>query len=91
DALARPARGLPGVADAVAGIAADLRAPDAEARARRATGRLATLAAAAALAESAPPAIAETYAATRLAAPRETFGANAVGGVAALLLARALP
>jgi putative acyl-CoA dehydrogenase len=91
DALARPARGLPGVADAVAGIAADLRAPDAEARARRATGRLATLAAAAALAESAPPAIAEAYAATRLAAPRETFGANAVGGVAALLLERALP
>ncbi|GJE43703.1 acyl-CoA dehydrogenase family protein [Methylobacterium soli] len=91
DSLGREARGLPGVAEAVAGIAADLRAPDAEARARRAAGRIATLAAAAALAESAPPAIAEAYAATRLAAPREMFGANAVDGVAALLLERALP
>ncbi|KMO38645.1 acyl-CoA dehydrogenase [Methylobacterium variabile] len=89
--LAEEADGLPGVREAAADIAASLRAPDAEARARFATGRLATLAAAAALATSAPPALAEAYAATRLARERAMFGASGVGAVTDALLARALP
>ncbi|WP_336489509.1 acyl-CoA dehydrogenase family protein [Methylobacterium nigriterrae] len=89
--LAAEARGLPGAREAAAAVAEALRAPDPEARAREATGRLAALAAAAALAACAPPAIAEAYAATRLAAPRDAYGANAVGPAEALLLERALP
>ncbi|AWN45026.1 isovaleryl-CoA dehydrogenase [Methylobacterium terrae] len=89
--LAEEAEGLPGVREAAADIVAALQAPDAEARARFATGRLATLAAAAALATCAPPAVAEAYAATRLARERATYGANGVGAVTEMLLARALP
>ncbi|WP_132253061.1 acyl-CoA dehydrogenase family protein [Methylobacterium segetis] len=88
--LAAEAAGLPGAREAAAEIAAALRSPDAEARARLATGRLATLAAAAALAACAPPPVAEAYARTRLARERGTFGANPIEA-ADLLLERALP
>ncbi|AWN42397.1 acyl-CoA dehydrogenase family protein [Methylobacterium durans] len=83
--------GLPGTREAASEIGAALQAPDAEARARLATGRLATLAAAAALAACAPPAVAQAYAATRLARERGPFGANAIDAAADLLLERALP
>ncbi|AWB23137.1 DNA alkylation response protein [Methylobacterium currus] len=89
--LAEEAEGLPGVRAAAADIVAALQAPDAEARTRFATGRLATLAAAASLAACAPPAVAEAYAATRLARERAMYGANGVGAVAEMLLERALP
>ena len=89
--LAAEADGLPGVREAVADIAAALRSPDAEARARFATGRLASLAAAAALAGCAPAAVAEAFAATRLAREPGPFGASDLGPATDLLLARALP
>ncbi|PIK71947.1 DNA alkylation response protein, partial [Methylobacterium frigidaeris] len=88
--LADEAEGLPGVREAAADIVAALQAPDAEARARFATGRLATLAAAAALAACAPPVIAEAYAATRLARERAMYGANGVGAVTEVVLGRVL-
>ncbi|MFH6784473.1 MULTISPECIES: isovaleryl-CoA dehydrogenase [Methylobacterium] len=88
--LAEDAEGLPGVREAQADIVAALRAPDAEARSRFATGRLAALAATAALATCAPPALAEAYAATRLARERATYGANGVGAVTELMLGRVL-
>ncbi len=89
--LGEEAEGLPGVREAAADIVAALRAPDAEARARFATGRLATLAATASLAACAPPAVAEAYAATRLARERAIYGANGIGAVTEMLLGRALP
>ncbi|MGE7413928.1 isovaleryl-CoA dehydrogenase [Methylobacterium tarhaniae] len=88
--LAEEAEGLPGVREAEADIVAALQAPDAEARARFATGRLAALAAAASLATCAPPAIAEAYAATRLARERALYGANGIGAVTEVALGRAL-
>jgi putative acyl-CoA dehydrogenase len=91
DGLVTEAGSLPGVPEAARDILMALHAPDAEARARLAADRLATLAAAAALARSAPAAVAECYALTRLAAPRRTIGANDVGDVADSLLERALP
>ncbi|MFE1603259.1 acyl-CoA dehydrogenase family protein [Methylobacterium sp. ID0610] len=89
--LAAEADGLPGAREAARAVAEALSAPDAEARARFATGRLAALAAAAALAGSAPPAIAEAYAATRLAREHGFHGAADLGPAAGLLLERALP
>lgn len=88
--LLRQAGALPGAAAAAGTAALCLRAGDREARARLAAERLATLAAAAALAESAPPAIAEAFAATRLERPAAIYGANAVDGVRDLLIERAL-
>ncbi|TGD97622.1 isovaleryl-CoA dehydrogenase [Methylobacterium nonmethylotrophicum] len=88
--LAEEAADLPGTREAAADILAALRAPDAEARVRFATGRLATLAAAAALATCAPPAVAEAYAATRLSRERAMYGANGVGAVTEMVLGRAL-
>ena len=65
---------LPGAREAAGFIAKTLGAADGEAQARAAVERLAMLAAAAALAESAPD-LAEAFARTRLAAPRGgTFG-----------------
>ncbi len=89
--LGDEARDLPGAAAALGDVERALRATDAEARARFATERLATLAAAAALRAAAPPAIAEAFARTRLAAPRRTMGANDLDDVADVLIGRALP
>ncbi|HVL70855.1 MAG TPA: DNA alkylation response protein, partial [Beijerinckiaceae bacterium] len=88
--LAAEAAGLPGAAAAAAEVGDILRRPD-EARARFAADRLATLAAAAALAGSAPPHVAEAFSRTRLAGPRRTIGANDLAGATDLLLERALP
>ncbi|ACL56090.1 isovaleryl-CoA dehydrogenase [Methylobacterium nodulans] len=89
--LATEARGLPGAREAARDVAEALEAPDAEAQARFATGRLAALAGAAALATSAPPAIAEAYAETRLRREHGFFGCRDLGPAAGLLLERALP
>jgi putative acyl-CoA dehydrogenase len=84
---------LPGTRDAAAFVAATLSAPDAEAHARAAVEQLALVAAAAALAESAPTPIAEMFAATRLARRRgTTYGTAPLDSDAmSLLLGRALP
>src|SRR5262245_57506680 len=63
--LAGETAGLPGARAAADTVATALSAPDAEAHARAAVGRLAMLAAAAALRDTAP-AVAELYARTRL-------------------------
>ncbi|MGR7995586.1 acyl-CoA dehydrogenase family protein [Xanthobacter sp. ZOL 2024] len=88
--LKKEAAGLPGADAAAEEIAALVRGSAAEAHARRACHLLATLAATAALVQTAPAAIAETFARTRLKASRALFGANDVAPVAALLLDRAL-
>ncbi len=86
------AAALPGAKEAAAFIAKTLRGADGEAYARAAVERLALLAAAAALTESAPS-IAEAFARTRLSASRGgTFGtADLSVPEAALLSERALP
>src|SRR5262249_51481118 len=66
-ALAGEGGGLPAARESADVIAGALSAPDAEARARDGVGRLALLAAAAALRQSAPPQVAELFARTRLA------------------------
>jgi putative acyl-CoA dehydrogenase len=91
DDLQRAVGGLPGAAEATQDILAAWQSPERERRARQAVDRLAALAATAALTRSAPPVVAEAYAATRLATPRRLIGANEIGGAAALLLERALP
>ena len=69
---------LPGAREAAGFVAKTLSAADGEARARAAVERLAMLAAAAALTESAPG-VAEAFARTRLATPRGgTFGSSAL-------------
>jgi len=87
--LLRDAGALPGAAAAAEIVSTCLRSGDREAHARRAADRLAALATAAALAESAPAAVAEAYAATRLARPAAVYGANAVDSARNLLLERA--
>jgi putative acyl-CoA dehydrogenase len=84
--------GLPGAKEAAAFIGKTLMAADGEAKARAAVERLAMLAAAAALTESAPD-VAEAFARTRLATPRGgTFGtADLSAPETTLLLDRALP
>jgi putative acyl-CoA dehydrogenase len=67
DALADEASDLPGARAAADSIRSALSAPDAEAQARAAVGRLALLAAAAALRRSAPAEVVELFARTRLA------------------------
>jgi len=93
ETLQRDCAGLPGTAEAVSFIAASLSAPDAEGHARAAVEQLALLAAAAALAASGAPGVAEIFARARLAARRgATFGTAALDPEAAThLLARALP
>jgi len=83
---------LPGMRDAAALVAATLAAPDAESHARAAVEQLAVMAAAAALAESAPAQIAELFATTRLPRRRgATYGtAHLDGDAMSLLLSRAL-
>ena len=81
--------GLPGASATAETVSECLTSGDREARARRAAEALALLAATAALAESAPTAVVEAFAATRLAAPRGIYGANAIDAVRDLLLERA--
>jgi putative acyl-CoA dehydrogenase len=91
--LAREAHALPGAADAAAFVGEALRAPTAESNARVAVERLAQLAAAAALAASAPDRIAGTFARTRLAGRQGlTFGTGDLGNAeTGTALERALP
>ena len=91
--LARATADLPGSAEAAAFIVETLSAPDGEARARAAVDRLAALAAAAALAEGAPAAIAHAFAHTRLGAARgANFGsAELEPGEVSVLIERAMP
>ena len=90
--LVQACAGLPGAKEAAGFIAETLSAADGEARARAAVERLAVLAAAAALTESAPG-VAETFARARLAAPRGgTFGtAHLADNEAVTLHDRVLP
>ncbi|MFG1269764.1 acyl-CoA dehydrogenase family protein [Xanthobacter sp. DSM 14520] len=83
-------RGLPGAASTAETVSRCLQSGDREAHARRAAEALALLAAAAALAESAPTAVTEAFAATRLATARGIYGANAIDAVRDLMLERTL-
>jgi putative acyl-CoA dehydrogenase len=75
--LVRACGDLPGVNEAASFVARTLASADGEAKARAAVERLAMLAAAAALAEGAPAAVAEAFARTRLATARGgTFGTS---------------
>src|SRR3954449_12474478 len=73
DALASEAADLPGAREAADFVARAFSAPDAEAQARAGVSRLALLAAAAALRSSAPPAVAELFARTRLGAQHDAM------------------
>jgi putative acyl-CoA dehydrogenase len=81
--------GLPGARDTAGAVIVALKSPDAEARARFIADRLYTLAAAAALAESAPPAIAEAWALTRLSRNTGMIGTNDLSAATETLLHRA--
>jgi putative acyl-CoA dehydrogenase len=90
--LVRTCGDTPGATDAAGFIAATLSGTDGEAHARAAIERLAMLAATAALIESAP-AVAESFARTRLAVSRGgTFGTSALSVPEVTTLSeRALP
>jgi putative acyl-CoA dehydrogenase len=90
--LVRQCGDLPGAKAAAAFIAKTLSAADGEAQARAAVERLALLAAAAALAESAPS-VAPPFARARLLARRGgTFGTSDISGTEVTMLSeRALP
>jgi putative acyl-CoA dehydrogenase len=92
-AISQEAAGLPGVDEAIAIIRDSLSRADAEAVARIAVERLALVAAAAALCESAPPAIAEAFARAWVSGSRGSmFGTTDIGQAeAAGILDRALP
>jgi putative acyl-CoA dehydrogenase len=92
-ALAAEAADLPGARAAAEFIADALSAGNGEARARAVVERLALLAAAAALRRSAPPAVAELFARTRLGGRRgATYGTSDIGSdEARALIDRALP
>jgi putative acyl-CoA dehydrogenase len=87
--LAHATHDLPGAKETVASIAAGFAAPDAERRARALAERLATLAAAAALAEAAPPEIAEAFARTRLREEHAMIGTADLGAETKTLIERA--
>jgi putative acyl-CoA dehydrogenase len=91
--LASETADLPGVPEAAGFIAATLSAVGGEARARAAVERLAVLAAAAALRNSAPAWLTEIFARTRLASSRgATYGASDISAPdATAILERALP
>jgi putative acyl-CoA dehydrogenase len=91
--LTGEAADLPGTREAADFIAGALSAADAEARARSAVGRLALLAAAAALRETSTPQVAELFARTRLAVRHGAmYGtADIAPDDARLLLERTLP
>jgi putative acyl-CoA dehydrogenase len=84
---------LPGAADALAAVTRILARGDAEAHARAAVERIALIAAAAALRDSAPAWIAETFARVRLSeGRRSSFGsAPLADGEVAPLIDRVLP
>jgi putative acyl-CoA dehydrogenase len=92
-AVAGEAGDLPGAREVSDFIAGALSAADAEARARSAVGRLALLAAAAALREGSAPQVAELFARTRLAVRHSAmYGTGDIApDDARLLLERALP
>jgi putative acyl-CoA dehydrogenase len=92
-ALASGAADLPGARETADFIAGVLSAADAEPRARSAVGRLALLAAAAALREGSAPQVAELFARTRLAVRHGAmYGtADIAAHDARLLIERALP
>jgi putative acyl-CoA dehydrogenase len=87
--LMADAGGLPGASETARDIVLALHSPEAEARARFIAERLFTLAAAAALARSAPSQVTEAYALTRLAQPARMTGANDLGAAVKPLLDRA--
>ena len=91
--LARESKDIPGSAEAAGTIARSLDSPTAEFGARGAVERLAQLAAAAALTASAPSAVAEVFARTRLARARgDNYGtAEIERAESSMLLERALP
>jgi putative acyl-CoA dehydrogenase len=92
DALASEAANLPGAREAADFVERAFSAQDAEARARAGVGRLALLAAAAALRSSAPPDVAELFARTRLSAHHDAiYGTDDLGAGETALLERALP
>jgi len=91
-ALAAEATDLPGAREAVDFIQRAFSRPDAEAHARASVGRLALLAAAAALRSSAPSEVAELFARTRLSAHHDAmYGTSDLGAGEPRLLARTLP
>jgi putative acyl-CoA dehydrogenase len=92
-ALSQEARDLPGAAEAFNALSAAVADAHGEAHARATVGRLARIAAAAALAAGAPPTVAEAYARTRLSSAHDLmFGTAALSqGDSAMLLDRALP
>ena len=79
---------LPGASEAARDIVLCLQSSEVEAKARFIAERLFTLAAAAALARSAPAQITERYALTRLAQPSRMAGANDLGDTIKPLLER---
>ncbi len=90
-ALAREARDVSGAAEASRSLAKALRAPGVESNARAAIERLALLAAAAALAGTAPE-VADVFGQARLGEPAgRTYGSAELGASADMLLTRALP
>jgi putative acyl-CoA dehydrogenase len=92
DALEHEAGGLAGAAEAASFVRSTLSLPDAEGTARAAVGRLAQLAAAAALRDSAPG-VAELFARTRLYVDHPAlFGTSDIAAEeATVLIDRALP
>jgi putative acyl-CoA dehydrogenase len=91
DSLAEETKYLPGAIDAVDTILTNLVAVDAEAKARSAVEQIFCLAAAAALATTAPD-IAENFMRIRSGSRQSrTYGTGDVAGVASRLLDRALP
>jgi putative acyl-CoA dehydrogenase len=80
---------LPGGRQSAGSLHDLLRHGGSEQSARRIVDQMARLAAAAALADCAPPRIAEAFAETRLAGPRALYGANDIGSAANLLIERA--
>jgi Acyl-CoA dehydrogenases len=89
--LGEEVSGLPGAREALADIEGLLAGSERERNARRIAETLALIAAAGALTHAAPPAIAEAFARTRIAAPRRGFGSNDLASAGSLLLGRALP
>ena len=87
-ALMAGIEGLPGARDAAAAIIMALKSTEAEKQARFIADRIFALAAASALAASAPPEVAEAWALTRLARRPEMIGANDLGPATETLLRR---
>ena len=90
--LAQQAADLPGSAEAATVVAQAFLAGDAEANARAAVERLALLAAAAALKDSAPAAVCDAFGRGRLSSSRGAmYGTAALASAETTLIERALP